>query len=365
MKKLHSIIIVLSIWAAVPAKSPPLNLIHADFNENTVVNGKLISYLRGNVRFEYDSAIIMAESAKWYRRDGIAQFSKNVKVDHGRQLLLCDYLDFDRQEKIANVKGHIDFFDGEENSRITADHGVYHLDTKYLVLDRKPRFYRYDTTSTDTMTVIGKKMIYDDSAKVATVIDSVEIYKGDLTAYGQKAFYHLKTDIAQLRNSPLIYYDVHDLKGDSVDLLFTGNRLRTVTVCGNALGMHRDYGQRDTIFTQVEGDSLFMLVKPKGSIDTLWVHGNTHSTYWLIGDSASANEATGKIMVLGFTDEGQARSLQITGNATSTYFIEDKGSQGRNEASGDQIRVLFNNGKAAYFRLTGSVRGIYFAQAGR
>ena len=358
-------VLIAACTLSISAKSPPLILKHADFNENTIVDGKLISLLEGSVEFEYDKAVIMSQRATWFRRDGIVQFSGDVRVNQERQFLLCDYLDFDRSKKIATVRGNVDFFDEKENSRITADHGTYHLDTRFLVLDRKPRFYRYDTAAVDTMTVIGKRMTYNDSTKIATVIDSVRILKGELTAYSTIAHYHLQTDIARLRSAPLIYYDVHDLKGDSVDLQFTDKRLHTVTVMGRAKGVHRDYGTRDTIITTVTGDSLCMLIRPTGTIDTLWVYGNARSSYYLFSDTASVNEAVGKIMVLGFTDKGQARSLRISGNAVSTYYVEDEGGKGRNEASGDRILVMFDNGKASYIRLTGSVRGIYFAQAGK
>jgi hypothetical protein len=213
------------------------------------------------------------------------------------------------------------------------------------------------------MIVIGKKMTHNDSTKTATAIDSVEILKGKLTSYCQTAYYHLETDIAQLRVAPRLYYDVHELTGDSVDLWFLDERLRGVTVMGRAKGVHRDEGRNDTIITVVEGDSLYMAICADGSLDTIWAYGNTHSSYYLTSDPGSPNEATGKTMILSFTDEGQAKNLEISGNATSTYYVEDRGGKGKNEASGDRIHVTFDGGKATYLRMTGGVRGIYFAQS--
>ncbi|MBD3391785.1 MAG: hypothetical protein GF418_06975, partial [Chitinivibrionales bacterium] len=317
------ILIVLLRISSADAKSSPLILKHADFNENTVVDRKLISELRGNVVFHYEDAVIKSDFAKWYRRDGIAQFKNNVRVTKPEQILVCDYMDFDREKRIANVRGNIDFYDRAENSRITGQRGVYDLETKDLQVDRDPRLYRYDTTETDTMIVISRTMSYNDSTEVATALDSVEIYKGEMTAYCRKADYHLESDIAELRIDPKIFYNVHTLTGDSVDLWFFEERLRGVTVVGHARGVHRDDGDDDTIITTVEGDSLYMSVRTDGSLDTIWVYGNTHSSYYLTSDPASANEATGKVMILSFGDEGQAEHLRIYGNATSTYYVDD------------------------------------------
>ena len=354
--------VMLCIVPSAYARSAPLLLKHADYNENTIVNRKLISVLRGNVVFHYEESIIKSDYAKWYRRDGVAQFKNNVHVDHNEQNLTCDYMDFYREKKLANLKGNIDFYDSLERTRITAQRGIYHTNTKDLELDKKPRLYRYDSSAVDTMIVISKTMSYNDSSEIATAIKDVEILKGDLSSYSQIAYYYLKDDIAKLRQKPHLYYDVHEMTGDSVDLLFINERLRGVTVTGNAHGVHRDEGRKDTIITDVTGDSLYMSILEDGSLDSLWVYGNTRSSYYPIRDPSSENVATGKVMVLSFNDEGQAETLEISGNATSTYYVEDKGGKGRNEASGDRIHVLFESGKARYMRLTGSVRGIYFAK---
>jgi len=44
--------------------------------------------------------------------------------------------------------------------------------------------------------------------------------KGLLKSDCEYATYDLQTDVAYLRDDPWIYYDIHELTGDSVDLFF-------------------------------------------------------------------------------------------------------------------------------------------------
>jgi hypothetical protein len=89
--------------------------------------------------------------------------------------------------------------------------------------------------------------------------------------------------------------------------------------------------------------------------------GKAASKNYRSSEPATANTANGKIMMLGFSNDGNVRNLKIWGNARSTYFIIDSSSRGRNEVSGDSVNVLFAKGKAEFVTLAGSTRGIYFS----
>jgi hypothetical protein len=365
---LYEMLAALALLTPVAAKdkaAAPLILAHADYNENSMYNGKLVSVLKGNVHFAYDDAEIFSREATWYRGDGVAKFIDSVRIERPTQTLRCNRLDFNRDGKTVVVTGDVDFFDKKENVRMLSQRGIYHLDTKAVELDRDPVLMRFDSTAHDTLRIVGKRMFYDDSLKVARVVDDVRILKGKLNSNCQVAYYYPERDIARLRNKPHILYDRHTLDGDSVDLHFKDDLLRGISVVGKAKGIHNDYSADDSVITNIEGDSLFMALTPEGHLDTTWVYRNVKSRYFSKKNPDQVNEARGKVMTLLFTQAGAADKLIMQGNAESTYYVDDESGAGRNEASGDRIDLYFRGGRATYILLTGAVRGIYFAQRTR
>jgi lipopolysaccharide export system protein LptA len=343
----------------------PLILQNADYNENTLSNGKLVSVLKGNVHFVYKDAEIISQNAIWHRSDGVAKFSDSVRINRTNQVMTCKKLDFFRDRKLVILTGNVDFYDSKENVRMLAQKGVYHLDTRAVEMEKEPHLFRYDTTAHDTMEIVGRRMYYDDSLKLATVYDDVKINKGKMIADCQTAFYYPESDIAKLRVKPHILYDIHTLDGDSVNLDFKDELLRGISVRGKAKAIHKDFATSDSLVTEIKGDSLYMRITDAGHIDTTWVYRNVESKYFSKKTPDETNEAHGKVMVLNFNKAGNADNLVIQGNAQSIYYVADASGTGRNEASGDKIKLYFRQGKAAFLTITGAVRGIYFAQKQR
>jgi len=354
---------------SITADSDPLILKNADENQNRITAGKLISILKGNVHFQYQDASIKSQFARWLRSDGVARFLDGVQVDREGQRLTTNSLEFIRKEKKIYVNGDIDFEDTKQGIRIVAERGIYDLSTKNLILDREPHLFRYDTTANDTLEILARYMAYDDSLKMATARDSVIILKGPLTAFAQKAYYHTDDGIARLRVDPEIYYDKDHLIGDSINLTFIEQRLRGMTVMGNADGLHNEIAsnKKDTVITTVQGDSLYMKISTEAKIETTWVYNKVKSNYFRSDTPEKKNNATGKNMILAFNDAGKVHRLHINGNAESIYYVDDEsdGSTSFNKASGDKILVEFEEGKAVYLRLTGAVRGKYFSMVSR
>jgi lipopolysaccharide export system protein LptA len=361
MRSFLHITIFNILFSCITVLPSTLILRNADYNRNTFTNGRLISVLKGNVEFKYEDIIINADEATWYRGKGRVHFRKNIRVTMKQQLLTCERMDYDRAKKKLVVRKNVDFFDHEKQMRIVSQKAVYSLDTKRIVLTKDPQLFRYDTTIAETLIITGDKMIYDDSLDIAIAEKDVSILKGLLKSRCQTATYYVETGIAKLRTDPWIYYDVHDVTGDSVDLFFIDETLRGVSVMRNAKGYHRDVTPEDTIFTNVTGDSLYMDISDSGFIQTIWTYDDATTLYYSSKTPESVNEANGKVIVLHFT-HGTTGTLTISGNAESVYYLEDEKESGRNEASGDKIRINFVDGKAEFIKIHGGVRGTYFAE---
>jgi lipopolysaccharide export system protein LptA len=337
-----------------------LVLKNANYNQNTMKNGELISLLEGNVVFEYDEMTIRSEKAQWWRSQKTVKLWDKVKVEKKNQVLVCDNMDFDGQKKSLTSRGRIRFDDFEDRTMIRGQRGVYDLDKRFFVLTGAPEFMHFDSAAAETLTIVGRTMTYNDSFKVATVNDSVLITKGDLTCHCDTARYYPDSSRALLRKAPTITFKEHSLVGDSIDLAFDGNRLRSATVVGNSHGVYVDYAKEDTTTTDIWGDSTFMALTDSGQLDSIWVHGHVISKYFEARTPNLINEVTGKIMLMAFKQEEASDELKVWGNVESIYYILETDGSGRNEASGDSLHVMFKNGRASFLALSGGTRGIFY-----
>lgn len=343
-------------------KNVPLILKSANSNENRYTNGEFISILKGNVIFLYDNMTIRSDEATWWRNEGKVDFKDNVRVTQKGQVLTCDRLNFIKNNNQIDALGHFIFSDTTERTQLSGDKATYLLEKKVFTLTGSPKLVRYDASAAETLTIVGKKVTYVDSSKMATVSEKVIITKGKLISKCDRAQYQTETNIAYLRIKPFVNFDINELVGDSIDLYFGKESLRKASIFGNAHGIYIDTSgrTRDTAFTHVWGDSLYMSLSDSGSLDSLKVHGKAISKYFTTKEKERADEARGKAMRITFGTDGNVDYVKIWGNARSTYHIEETDSRGINEADGDSITVTFRNGKAAALNLAGSARGKFF-----
>jgi lipopolysaccharide assembly outer membrane protein LptD (OstA) len=336
----------------------------ANSNENSFSNGEFISVLRGNVIFVYDDIRIRSDEATWWRKKGAVTFNNNIKVLRGRQLLTCRRLNFTKENSLLTATGNFNFYDSTEQSRLCGDDAEYRVTSRNFRIKGSPVLIRYDTASKETLTIKSVSMLYVDSLKRATATDSVRIHKGMLFSTCRLAHYFTKSNTALLRGTPEIWYGIHYISGDSVDLNFSKESLRDASVVGASHGVYADTSggaKGDTAYTHIWGDSLYMAISDSGKLDVLWSIGKASSKNFRVSEPSVANTASGKIMMLGFGGDGNVNNLKIWGNARSTYFVDDNNGMGCNEVNGDSVAVLFSQGKARFVTLAGSTRGMYFS----
>jgi lipopolysaccharide export system protein LptA len=270
---------------------------------------------------------------------------------------------FTKNNNLLTARGNFDYYDTTEQTRLRGNEAEYFIASKCFTLRGNPILIRYDSARAETLTIRSITMRYADSLKRATGIDSVRIRKGRLFSQCRLVHYFTNTNQARLQGSPNVWYDIHHLTGDTINLNFNRESLRDASIVGNSHGIYVDtagHRGRDTAFTHIWGDSLYMAVSDSGRLDVLWSVGKASSKSYESSDPVSANAASGKIMMLSFARDGNVDRLKIWGNARSTYFVEDNGGRGCNEVSGDSIAVAFAKGKARFVTLAGSTRGIYF-----
>jgi lipopolysaccharide export system protein LptA len=350
--------LIAASMSTASAKSADLILKSANRNLNTMNNDEIVSTLEGNVVFLYDDAVIKSEYAKWWKSKGAVHFANRVRVTKKEQVLTCDRLNYDKNKKWLVAEGNVDFYDGKDKTRLRGRHADYYPDSKFIKVTGNPEFINYDTTAHDTLIVRGDTMSYNDSIKRAQVQRGVTIAKGKLFSKCDLAHFFTDSSKTQLRVSPQIQFEHDSLTGDSIDLVFSKRALKGMSVDGNAHGMYKDFSPKDTLLTQVFGDSLYMALDDSGKVDSLWIYRNVKSSYFPVSNPSLANEAYGKVMVVDFTKKGDVDNVKVWGNAKSVYHVEE-GDKGCNVATGDSIAVEFSKGKASRVMLAGSVRGFY------
>lgn len=354
----------ISVLLASPKQkpSPTLVLKSANSNENTYTNGEFVSVLRENVVFAYDDITISSDEATWWRNQGIISFKDNIKVKRGASILSCDRMHFTKNSNQLTASGNFHYVDTLERTQLLGNDAVYHMDSRIFYLKGKPRLLHFDTAAADTLTITGLKMSYTDSLKQATVQDSVCITKGKLISRCGLAHFYTEKNIAFLRRDPHVNFESHKLTGDSIDLVFGDKKLKNASICGHAHGIYIDSTSdgKDTAYTNIWGDSLYISVSDSVSFDSLWAFGKAQTKYYLSNSPELVSEASGKTMLMAFESNGNVKNVKIWGNARSKYHIEEQRNKGTNEASGDSITVTFKKGRASMLTLVGSSRGIYF-----
>ncbi|MBD3321794.1 MAG: hypothetical protein GF350_11925 [Chitinivibrionales bacterium] len=339
-----------------------LNLVDYGSMEGFFVNDQMVVNLRRNVVFKYDDVTVRADHARWWRSDKTVKFSDNVRVTRVAQTLTCRYLHFEGREKMLYARNNVVFADTVEMIRVTGRTARYDLERSHCILEGEPAFFRFDTAAAETLSIVGKRMMYDDSLKKTSVVDSVKVTKGLLTARCMEGYYFSADDLAQLRTDPEIFYGEHKLTGDSVDLYFSEDTLNGVSVAGNSYGLYIDPEEAETTWTRIWGDSMYMSLNDSGFLDSVWVHGNVLSKYSSAEDTIEANEVSGKTMIVDFGEKSAIRHALVWGNAECIYYVEDKSANDRNEASGDTLAAWFADGRAVRLKLLGDIRGNYFPE---
>ncbi|MDR2728578.1 MAG: hypothetical protein LBB56_05545 [Chitinispirillales bacterium] len=401
------VIILLHPANTLASTDGALILERANSNENIYRGGELVSHLRGNVVFRYEDMRISSDEATWWKNAGRVDFRKKVRVERSGDIMTCDRMLFVRDRNLLTAAGQFFYQDSAEVTFLSGNEAEYSTDKKIFQVKGKPLLVRKEHDDDDTLFIRGRVMIYNDSLKIAAVKDSVRITKGNLSAACKNAEYFTSDNAAYLRILPEVFYEGHRVVGDSIDLHFGKETLKSARVVGNSHGryteasassndtsvthiwsdsllltmsdsgkghletmrafgkVHGRYAEispsaKDTSITHIWSDSLLLTMSDSGKLDSMQAFGKVLSRYFAAGDSARANEVSGRTMTLRFSETGKIEKALIWGNAKSTYYIDESDGGGRNEASGDQIIVRFALGRARLLHLKGNARGTYF-----
>ncbi len=166
-----------------------IEILNADLNKSAPKLGKGVHKLLGNVKFRHEGAVMYCDSAIFYSKTYSMDAYSNVKIVQGDTLFLYgDRLHYEGQSKIAQVRRNVKLID---------DSTV--LVTNYLDYDRINKVAYYlngGIINEGDNQLTSEKGYYYTETEIFNFKDSVVIINPDYTIQSDTLEYNTKTHVA-------------------------------------------------------------------------------------------------------------------------------------------------------------------------
>jgi lipopolysaccharide assembly outer membrane protein LptD (OstA) len=320
---------------------------------STVMRGDEASYdrrrrtatLRGNVRIQDGASRIVGREARFYRDENRSEILGSPMMEDSVRTLKADRIEYDRTNDVVTAIGHVDAFDRAESTRIQAGRVRFDRRRDYAWAEDDPRLTVDEAGGRNTF-IRGRRFEVDNRRRQFYAIDSVRVEREKLRAEGDRAEFYQSEERALLLGKPRAWDDQGRVQGDTLELRFAGNRVRSVQVRPNAeveyesrgdsLGRgERNFATGDTVTLHLEEDEA----------RRAWIVGRARSRYWpAAAESAKGgrNVSTGDSILVEF-EGGRPRRATVYGGSQGTYHLAAEGDTSRParqeqvQYSGDRI----------------------------
>lgn len=377
------------VTSPAPPRAEPLIMENADRMEGFRSRGEYI--LSGKVRFSHGGLRLETDRAVWQKDRSIVFCESGMRITHKGSRLTSERGSYDKNLGVATAEGAVRMRDSSGEVEAFGQTVSYNRNNHLATLLGNPelrRYYRKDPDTgavdtaragaresqaargadtlpiRDTLTIRGRILTYNDSARIATAEDSVRITRNEVRITCRKAEYHDLPDSLYLLGQPQVRYDESIIHGLSMRLSMDGEEIKSLLVKGEAHAKSVEPATDTSVAREsnVEGDSLFLVFKDK-NIDSVQVFRHAKGSYFDVDKPGFVNRMSGEYMVLRF-DKKKVRSAGVLGKAKSTYFhLEKRVFKGRNDAEGDTIDFAFKDGKVEEVLVRGAAKGTYFGEA--
>ncbi len=264
--------------------------------------------LRGNVIFRHDDAYMYCDSAYFYDQNNTIDAFSNIRMEQGDTLFVySDFLHYDGNTRIANLKGNVqmvnretiletDSFDYDRNQNkgyyytggkiydgkntMTSIWGEYSPDTKLAVFRDKVRLIN------EEFALASNNLHYNTASKTATIVGpSVILYKEKTTIYSEKGSYDTANEQATLYNRS--YIEQNDGKRLTADTIFYNRSIGEGTAWGNTelldTAQHIVVYGNNAFYRELDSYGLVYnsayAVEYSTANDSLFLHADTLRTY--------------------------------------------------------------------------------------
>lgn len=289
------------------------------------------SELHKNVSLTDQKVVLKSNHGTYFSDEQRGVFTGKVSLTDGPNTVYSDSLIYLRPESRSIVIKHVRILNHEDHVSITGGYAEHFNDRQYSFIEKNPQLVKIDTSDSgqkDTLIIRARRMeAYRsalDTARRIVMTDSVQIWRGSLTAKSKNAVYLIDKKKIILMGDPLVWHEE----------------------------------------TQASGDSMVVQIKEsmsgKNSIDKIYIYKNA---FIASKDTANIqgkkfNQISGIDIVISFDDSSKIRRTDVYRQARSLYHMYDKQKPtGANYSTGDEINIFFEDNTASRIKIKSGVEG--------
>jgi len=287
---------------------------------------------KGKVTLFDDTTELKSNQLTYFTEKEHAIAIGDVQVTQFENKIYSDTLNYFRQKRFSIAQGNVLAFNTKDNLKIYSDYLENNQIKNYSYVTGKPVLVQIDTISEnriDTLVIVAEKMeAHRDTADIFIVIDSVKMWRNELSAICDYAIYNktIGKIITSTKNDfqPLFWYNENLAYGDSIEIYVEENKIKFANIYQDAFLISEDT-LIENRFNQMNGG----FIQLRFETDTL-------------------------------SNQNKLREVFITGNALSIYYLYDENEpSGLNKSSSDSALVVIEENKVVEVKLFGSPEGEY------
>lgn len=308
----------------------------------------------GHVKIVQNADILTSDFARYFPDSRYIHVERNVKLNSEGNLLTSDFGNFNFGTNMAGFWSRVKLFDSQ-NNEIRTDSLDYNRNLGHSKMFGKIRIYspqdntvitgRYaeNFNIQQTAFVEGEAFLYQlpaekggdtlmiqslrldsdrrDSVNKYMATGKVKMVQGEMSAISDTMIFFKNSGFIKLREKPIVWYDVNQVVGDSIDIKTENNQFRQMDFYSNAFSV------------SLKDES-----------------------------TKKYNQLRGKIIRY-FFENRQINQVSVEQTAESLYNLDQDGKpSGANFITGDNIQINFLNNEVDNIRVLSGVEGKFYPE---
>lgn len=294
-----------------PEKEVRSRYIIYNVSENWIHFRDSIAVQRGNAMLTAQRGVYYPDKRQ-YACAGMVHFNKE------QEHVYADSAQYFERSEIIEVFKDVLYVNSLDKIRLTGGYGKFYPNRDYGLISHEPSVVFEDSTTIDSTRILGNVMEHFGKDRRLRVTDSVRIYRGNLSARCDTAWYFRNTNEVRLSGAPSLHQEDKTIVGETIALFFSDNKIEKMIVEGRARATMRVDTSASTGYEDVLEGSTIVIQFVNSEISQMTAKRNARSKYHVLENK----EHRGASMVM-----GESISLQFSESRLSKVQVEG-GSEG-------------------------------------
>ena len=298
----------------------------------TVYNRRDVLFAHGDARLRSEGRTLQGKRIRFFTEQDEAHAAGDVTIHDQNQIITGDSVWYHKETEDARIYGNkgrfASVYDTKERVKIAGPVIMQNLETEQLKATMRPVLTKLDSANKQIVQITGNTITGNPDSSRYVARQQVVIIRDSMRAETNLATFYEAEERAILEQSPVVYYTDNTLRGETIHLYFTDDKLREVYIPKDAdvHSITRGYIKRPYSVTVDTADTVVT---------------ETDSVRFVMGETAKENILKGAELRMWLADNTIQR-IRVSGMAQSTYHVfDDSLYQGINETSGDTIILTF------------------------